>query len=66
MKTLKSHLPMLPSGLKVLDTKAGATERIRGSRWMKIRERTLTAAAYTCVDCGRVHASNEEQLAAVR
>lgn len=50
---------MLSSSVKVLDIKAGATERIRGSRWMKIRERTLTAGAYTCVDCGRVHASNE-------
>lgn len=59
MKTLKSNLPMLGVNLKVLDIRAGATERIRGSRWMKIRERTLTAGAYTCVDCGRVHASNE-------
>lgn len=59
MKTFKTQLPMLTSALTVLDTKAGSTERIRGGRWMKIRERTLTAGAYTCVDCGRVHASNE-------
>lgn len=59
LKTLKPRLPVLSTSMKVLDTKAGATERIRGSRWMKIRERTLTAGAYTCVDCGRVHASNE-------
>jgi 5-methylcytosine-specific restriction protein A len=59
MKTLKTDLPMLVSSLKVLDTKAGSTERIRGSRWMKIRQRTLVAGAYTCVDCGRVHTSNE-------
>lgn len=59
MKTLKTALPVLGSTLRVLDTKAGATERIRGSRWMKIPERTLTMGAYTCMDCGRVHASNE-------
>ena len=60
LKTLKSSLPILnTSRVKVLDTKAGATPRIRGNRWMKIRQATLVAGSFTCVDCGRVHASNE-------
>lgn len=59
MKTLKSTLPILTSRAKILDTKAGATARVRGSAWMKTREQVLLNGAYTCVDCGRVHASNE-------
>ena len=60
LKTLKSSLPILNTArVKVLDTKAGATPRIRGNRWMKIRQATLVAGSFTCVDCGRVHASNE-------
>lgn len=60
LKTLKSTLPILnTTRVKVLDTKAGATPRIRGSQWMKIRQKTLVAGSFTCVDCGRVHSSNE-------
>lgn len=56
LQTLKSSLPVLNTNrVRMLDTKAGATPRIRGSRWIKIRQETLTAGAYTCVDCGRVH-----------
>lgn len=47
------------STVKVLDTKAGATERIRGDTWMAIRRRVLLRDCYTCCDCGRVHASNQ-------
>lgn len=60
LKTLKSSLPILgTTGIRLLDTKAGATPRIRGSTWMKIRRAALVAGSYTCIDCGRVHASNE-------
>lgn len=60
LQTLKSSLPILgTTGIRLLDTKAGATPRIRGSKWMKIRRAALVAGSYTCVDCGRVHASNE-------
>ncbi|WP_429951894.1 HNH endonuclease [Comamonas sediminis] len=59
MKTLRGNLPVLMAALKVLDAKQGATQRIGGNRWMKFRESTLTAGAYTCVGCSRVHASNE-------
>lgn len=60
MKTLKSTLPILNTNwVKVLDTKAGSTPRIRGSQWMKARQQALVDGSYTCVDCGRVHSSNE-------
>ena len=60
-------LKMLPPRLKainvnrvkVLDTKAGATQRIRGDTWMAIRRRVLLRDGYQCFDCGRVHASNQ-------
>ena len=60
LKTLKSTLPILnTSRVKVLDAKAGATPRIRGSQWMKTRRQALVAGSFTCVDCGRIHSSNE-------
>ena len=47
------------SAVKGLDTKAGATERIRGRTWMDIRREVLLRDGYSCKVCGRVHASNE-------
>ena len=45
--------------VKVLDTKAGTTPRIRGDAWMAIRRKVLLRDGYRCCDCGRVHASNQ-------
>ena len=60
LKTIKPKLQTInTSRVKVLDTKAGATERIRGRAWMKERQTALVAGLYTCVDCGVVSASNE-------
>ena len=60
LATLKPRLAVLnTTRVKVLDTKAGATERIRGRAWMKERHTALVAGLFTCVDCGRVSASNE-------
>lgn len=58
---LKPRLQALKttSRIKVLDTKAGATQRIRGDTWMAIRRRVLLRDGYQCCDCGRVHASNQ-------
>lgn len=50
---------LAPSRVRVLDTKAGSTQRIRGDAWMKIRRRVLVAGGFTCVDCGHVSFSNE-------
>lgn len=60
LKTLKPRLATINTNrIKTLDTKAGATPRIRGSKWMKERQTVLVAGLFTCVDCGLVSASNE-------
>ena len=60
LKTLKPRLAVLNTNrVKVLDTKAGATERIRGSAWMKTRHSVLVAGLFACVDCARVGRDNE-------
>lgn len=60
LKTLKPRLATLNTNrLKVLDTKAGATPRIRGSKWMGIRRQTMVAGNYACVDCGLVRLDNQ-------
>ena len=60
LPTLKPRLPLLnTTRIKVLDTKAGTTERIRGSAWMTIRRAVLLRDHYTCTDCGRVSQHNE-------
>ena len=45
--------------LPTLQTKAGATPRIRGRAGMKERHEALVAGLYTCVDCGHISTSNE-------
>lgn len=47
------------SRVKVLDTKAGATERIRGRAWMKVRNAVLLRDLYTCACCGLVRKDHE-------
>ena len=45
--------------VKVLDTKAGATQRIRGRSWMGIRREVLLRDGYQCQQCGIVRMDNE-------
>ena len=60
LQRLKTELPTLNTRkLPVLQAKAGTTPRLRGEAWMKIRRRVLIAGGHACVDCGRVHASNQ-------
>ena len=60
LQRLKTALPMLnTSKLQVLEAKAGATLRLRGDAWMKVRRRVLVAGNFTCIDCGHVSQSNE-------
>jgi 5-methylcytosine-specific restriction endonuclease McrA len=60
LQTLKPRLGVLKANrVPMLDAKAGTTERMGGDAWMKIRRRVLLAGSYTCVDCGRVHHTNE-------
>lgn len=58
--TLKPRLAALNTNrVKLLETKAGATPRLRGDTWMRIRRKTLVEQGFTCVDCGLVSMSNE-------
>lgn len=52
LKTLKSQLQGMPtSRIKVLETTAGATQRIRGREWETIRDRILRAHDGMCLMC---------------
>ena len=60
LTTLKPRLTTLKtSAIPVLDTKAGATQRIRGSAWMRERQEVLRLGKYQCVDCGHISLGNE-------
>ena len=45
--------------IKVLDTKAGTTERIRGRAWMSTRQRIQQRDMCTCRACGLVRMDHE-------
>ena len=53
LKTMNTNV------VKLLDRKAGATERIRGDTWMNIRRKVLLRDAYTCQICAIVRMDNE-------
>jgi 5-methylcytosine-specific restriction endonuclease McrA len=61
LATLKPRLSTLKatSKVKVLDTKAGTTKRIRGRAWMRERQTALVNGSFTCVDCGLISITNE-------
>lgn len=61
LQILKQRLAVLKatSKIKVLDTKAGATDRIRGRAWMRERQIALVNGSFTCVDCGLISVTNE-------
>lgn len=60
MKMLKPKLAVLnTSRVKVLDTKAGATERVRGSAWMRVRRAVLLRDGYQCRSCGSIRNDHE-------
>lgn len=63
LQTLKPRLATsTASRVKVLDTKAGTTERIRGGKWMAIRRRVALAHGYRCAGCGCVWVSSRDQI----
>lgn len=63
LQTLKPTLVSLKTKrFVVLETKAGATERIHGRAWMTTRQRIAQAYNYTCVDCGLLWRSHIDQI----
>ena len=59
-KTIQTGLPRFDaSRVRPLDVSAGATPRLRGPAWMKLRYQALVRGGYECVDCGRISQSNE-------
>lgn len=57
---LGNRIPTLNTArVSMLETKAGATPRLRGDTWMKIRRTALLAGGFRCVDCGHVSPTNE-------
>ena len=60
LQTLKPKLQMLDTRrVPTLDTKAGATQRVRGRKWMTQRQRIQTRDACTCAGCGLVRIDHE-------
>ena len=60
LKTIKPRLATLNAfTVRTLTVKAGASERVRGDAWTRIRNQVLVRDAYTCQGCGRVSADNE-------
>jgi 5-methylcytosine-specific restriction protein A len=54
LKTLKPRLATQRTHeVRMLEAKAGTTERIRGGTWMRTRQRVALAHGFACVDCGR-------------
>lgn len=63
LQTLKPKLKAIDTrAVKVLEAKAGTTERIRGRTWMATRQRIAKAYNYTCVDCGLIWRSHIDQI----
>jgi 5-methylcytosine-specific restriction protein A len=61
LNMLKPRLKVIPATtrVKLLETKAGTTERIRGRTWMTTRRAVLMRDNYRCAGCGIVRADNE-------
>ena len=60
LKTLKPRLGTLTTTrAPMLEAKAGATQRMRGSAWMKVRRAVMREGEFTCVDCGHISLRNQ-------
>lgn len=63
LTTLKPRLATLKtSSIQVLDIKAGATERVRGRKWMNTRSRVALAHGYRCAGCGLTWIPGRDQI----
>ena len=63
LKRLNNTLPTASSNrVPILEQKAGTEKRIRGSTWMKARDRIALARGYRCAVCGRVWQPRLDQV----
>lgn len=55
LQTLKPKLQVLDTRrVPMMQAKPGATERVRGRKWMSQRQRVMLRDNYTCAACGCV------------
>lgn len=60
LTTIKPRVQTLKaSRVQPLDIKAGATKRIAGYTWMKIRRAVMVRDQFACQACGRVGTDHE-------
>jgi len=60
LTTLKPRVQTLKAArVQTLDHKAGATKRIAGYAWMKIRAAVMARDRYQCQACGEVGTNHE-------
>lgn len=60
LQTLKPRLQVLDTRrVPVMQAKPGATERVRGRKWMSQRQRIMARDSYTCAACGCVRHDHE-------
>lgn len=63
LQTLKPKLKAIDTRtIKVLEAKAGATPRIYGDTWGKIRQRIAKQHNYRCAQCGLIWRSHIDQI----
>jgi 5-methylcytosine-specific restriction enzyme A len=63
LTTLKPKLKAInTTKVKMLEAKAGATQRIRGRAWMETRQRIALAHGYKCAHCGLIWRSHIDQV----
>ena len=63
LQTLKPKLkPIATNKVRVLEAKAGTTERVRGRAWVKTRKRVAHKGNYRCAGCQRVWLSYKDQV----
>lgn len=62
LQTLKPRTAQLAPTLRVLDTKAGATPRVRGRTWTTTRQRIAARDGGVCADCGGMWRSDRDHI----
>lgn len=59
LPTLKPRVDTLDPRRLPMASKAGATERVRGRTWQRVRKSVLVRDGYRCAQCGAIDISHE-------